>query len=144
MGIWPTPPMRSMFWRMLPKKGLAAFWVTGMGQPPMTGATAGRSVSFFAEDVNDIDDCPELTQIGHWTPLRSNDNGRVDPDSCAPTRDYGPDPKTQMEPLECPACPSRVHRDDKTWGIWFSSFESSASICALGTVYLICTDTDKI
>src|SRR5690242_17158102 len=48
-GIWPTPPMRSMFCRMLPKNGFAAFCVAGIGQPPMTGATAGRPRSSLRE-----------------------------------------------------------------------------------------------
>src|SRR5271163_1957621 len=51
MGIWPTPPIRSMFCLMLPKKGLAAFLLDGMGQPPATGAElddVSRLSPFFA------------------------------------------------------------------------------------------------
>ena len=49
ISICPTPPMRSMFCLMFPKKGLAAFFSTGMGQPPMTGAISGPAKSSFID-----------------------------------------------------------------------------------------------
>lgn len=42
-GSWPTPPIRSTFWRMLEKKGLTGFDEgVGMTQPPAIDGAVGR------------------------------------------------------------------------------------------------------